>query len=75
MPLNDLAKIKEQIVRIEDIEGSVVYHLSSNGATQLEKAKAGGYVVRRAIREKMKRFLFGRAKSGVRSSVRVQYSR
>lgn len=62
VPVEELENAKRKIAHLPVVEGGVVYHISSNGTTRLEKAKASGYVVVRAIREKVKGFLSGRKK-------------
>eukprot|EP00808_Paulinella_micropora_P004269 g68956.t1 len=55
-------QVKQDIAKLPALEGAVLYHMNANGVAQLEKAKAGGYVVIRALREKARRFVYGGSK-------------
>jgi len=63
VPIADLTLCKDMIAKLPDIEGAVIYHINDVGVIQLEKSKAAHYVVVRAIREKLKRYLFGSKQS------------
>jgi hypothetical protein len=48
----ELARVKDGLNHLEDVEGAVLYHLNEGGVVRMEKAKCQGYVVVRALREK-----------------------
>jgi hypothetical protein len=60
IPLSDLPRAKATVIPLEDIEGAVLYYSSKAGLVQLEKWKSSNYVVLRAVREKLKPFVYGR---------------
>jgi hypothetical protein len=57
VPVTERKSIAAKIAVHPDIEGAVLYHVNELGVTKLEKSKATDYVVIRALREKIKRFL------------------
>lgn len=56
VPASDLNTAKAEIATLPQIEGAVLYHINAGGVLSLEKCKAGGYVVVRSFREKLKNF-------------------
>jgi hypothetical protein len=72
VPYDQLKSTKDTIAHLPDVEGAVVYHMNPAGVIQLEKAKACGYVVIRAIREKSKGFIRGRkSQPGLEDDVKM----
>ena len=57
--ITELSQMKAQVTTLPDVEGAVLYYSNADGLIQLEKWKSSGYVVLRAIREKLKPFIFG----------------
>jgi len=64
IPLSELGVAKRAVTSLPDVEGAVLYYGNERGTLQLEKWKAAGYVILRAIREKLKPFIFGSRNGG-----------
>jgi len=59
IPINELAAVKSSISHLPDVEGAVLYYFNEQGVVQLEKWKSVGYVVLRAVREKLRPMIYG----------------
>ena len=60
IPLQDLAQAKAAVIPLPDIEGAVLYYADVRGhILSLEKWKSSNYVIVRAVREKLRPFIFG----------------
>lgn len=60
IPIEKLPLVKSEVIPLQDIEGAVLYYYDkSSQILSLEKWKSSNYVIVRAVREKLRPFIFG----------------
>lgn len=70
IPLTAVNRAKNLVSQLPCLEGAVIYYCGADGVIQLEKSKSIDYIIVRAAREKLKRYLLHKTKG-----VSVEYDK